>query len=219
MREAERVDRDDLAGLAAIRLDARVERPPLPVHPVPRRLRGVVDLLGVVVEDVGPGVREGPRDVAIEADHDAGQPGDRHAVRIEPSGHDEMRLVPDGRQRQLEMRIARQQRVAGRRAGGGHRPVVAREMRTLLRLDRAVAPWEEGVVRGDQTCGVAVGRTGRRESDGVDARRGLPVGLDRLDDRRVRGNERGGGRPSDERGDARRGRPRARRTRACTPCG
>jgi hypothetical protein len=182
VREEERVGRDRLARLAAVHLDAPLEGAPRAVQAVARGPRRVVDLLGVEVDHVGAGVRERPGDVAVEADHDAREPGDRHAVHVELAGHDEVRLVPDARQRELEVRVAGEERVAGGRAGRRHRPVVARQRRLVLGGEARGARREERARGRRGAGGERVGRAGRRQPERVDARRALPVGLDGLDD-------------------------------------
>ena len=99
-----------------------VERSPGAVEPILGGGRRVVDRFAVEVEHVGAGVGERPGDVAREADHDAGRARDRDAIHVELAGHDQMRLVPDARQRQVEMRIAGQERVRRRRSAPGPPP-------------------------------------------------------------------------------------------------
>ena len=71
----------------------------------------IVNVLGVIIEHIRAGVRERPRRVAVESDDDVRRAGNGHTVDVERAGNDEMRLVPDGRQREIEVRVAGEQRV------------------------------------------------------------------------------------------------------------
>src|SRR5438128_815185 len=116
MGEIQRVEGERLTALSAIVLDALLERPPRVVDEVFRRMRVVVDFLGVEVEHVGARVRERPGDVAIEADDDRGKSRNGYSIEVERAGNDQLRFVPDGRQTELEVWVTGEQRVAGRRA-------------------------------------------------------------------------------------------------------
>src|SRR6185312_4437662 len=111
--------------LIAILLDASCERAPLSVESVPCRIDGIIDGLAIEVHDVRSCVRECPRYVAVESNHDCRRTGNRNSVNVELSRHYEMHFVPDAWERQLQMRVTGQQRVAVLRARWRYRPVVA----------------------------------------------------------------------------------------------
>ena len=136
MREVERIHGEEFALGAAIALDTLLERTPGAVDEVLRRMRVEIDLFTVEVEHVRARVRERPGDVAIEAEYDRREPGDGDAVDVESTRNDELCLVPDRWQAQLEVRVAGEQRLAGRRATRCDRPVVAREGARLLPAGR-----------------------------------------------------------------------------------
>ena len=108
-----------------IRFHAECQRAPIPVQPISRRRVGTVDLLGVVIHNIGAGVGERPGDGLVEADDDTGSAGDGHPIHVKRVPNDKVRLVPNARQRQLKVRVAGQQRVARCTARRTHGPIVA----------------------------------------------------------------------------------------------
>ena len=125
VRVADRVHGQQSSAGTEEALDAGLQGRPHVVQQVAGRGVGVVHALPVEVHDVGAGVRERPRHVPVEADHDARHSGQGRAVDVQLAGHDQVHFVPDAGQTQGQVRIAGQDGVAGRRPRRGHRPVVA----------------------------------------------------------------------------------------------
>ena len=175
-----RVRGHDLAACAAIALDAPLQWTPRAVQLVARGVRVVVYRLTVVVDDVGTRVGERPRHVPVEPDHHRRGTWNGDAIDVERAGHHDVRLVPDRRQRELQVRIAGEEGMATRGPPGRHRPVVAghRPRRVL----RVAPPTHTG--RHEDACGREQHRSGGigcsrwRKRLKVHARRGLPIGLD-----------------------------------------
>jgi len=120
VRVVKRVD-DRLSALHANRVENRLEGPVRSFEPValPRR----VELQREVVDLIGPGVGEGPRDVIVEGLDERRRPRHGDAVAVHRRRH-QMRFVPDSRQAERKMHVARQDRGSRRRARPGDGPVV-----------------------------------------------------------------------------------------------
>ena len=191
MREVQRVRSHDLAVHAAVAFDAPLERTPCTIHLVARGMRVVVHLFAVVVHHVGTRVGERPRDITVEADHHRGRTRDGDSVDVEPPGHHDMRLVPDRGQREIEVRIARKQRVTTRRATGPHRPVVAghRARRIVRVFPRLLAGRHEDIRRGEHQRSGRIGRSGWCKRMEIHPRCRLPIRLDGFLDWRVVGKQ------------------------------
>ena len=180
MREVHRVRGHDLAVHAAIALDALLERAPCAIHLVARGMRVVIHLFAVVVHDVGARVGERPRDIPVEADHHRRRTRDGDAVHVEPPGHHHVRLVPDGWQREIEVRIASEQRMTTRGAAGRHCPVVAgHRARRIVRIPpRVLSRWHEDPRGGEHQQRGRIRRSGWGKRMEIHARRRLPIRLD-----------------------------------------
>ena len=124
MRVVQRVLGEHATAGSDVRFEPTLESPPVAVQPVRTGLRRVVEHLLPEIQRVRTGVGERPRDVGREPDQDARRTRKRHAIDIERIRHHDVDLVPDRRQRHVEMRIAGQQGMAGGRAGAGNGPVV-----------------------------------------------------------------------------------------------
>ncbi len=125
MRSEQGIRRDLDAVLIAILLDMHRKWSPRAVELIAPRMRRVVDCLRVEIEHIGAGVREGPGDVARETDDHPRPASNRHTSHIQSPWDDEMDFVPDRWKREIQVRVAREQRKAGSRPPRRHRPVVA----------------------------------------------------------------------------------------------
>ena len=116
----------------------------------------VVQVLDVEVLDVAAHVRDAPRVMRRRAEQDAGRERERHAARLVP-GSAEVHLDPRAGLHGEQVRVVREQRLAGRRARARHHPIVrplalrARELVEQAARERA---------RGD---GRRIGRQRREE--------------------------------------------------------
>ena len=95
--------------------------------PRSRRYESPGDLLEVEVGDVGAEVGHPPRDLVVVADDDTGQAREREArdperARGAQRAALEVDLAPDAGDRQAEVRVVGEQRLARRRAGTRRRP-------------------------------------------------------------------------------------------------
>ena len=124
MGKAQSIGAERFAIWATVDLDPLSQRPPLSVEAIARRMILVIHRLDVAVQHIALAVGERPRHIAIEPDNDGGNPGNRYSVDVELVRHRQMGLVPDRRQRQLEMWIAGEESVVVCAALGGYRPVV-----------------------------------------------------------------------------------------------
>jgi hypothetical protein len=126
------VGRDDVAFRVAIDLLTQFDRLPCAVELVLLRARIVIDRFDVRIQHVAAGVGEGPGDVTVEADYDAGTAGQGDTRDVDLALDDEMRFVPDGGQRELEVGITRENGVAIFRPIGSYCPVVGSQFDVVL---------------------------------------------------------------------------------------
>ena len=125
MIEVQGIDCQRVTILSQIRLNAQLQGTPLTVEHIPAWSAGVVQSLPVVVQHIGPGVGETPSDVPVEPDHNSRNSRDSCSVHVHFTGHGDVHFVPDRRQSEAQVRIARQESMASRASGWRHRPVVA----------------------------------------------------------------------------------------------
>src|SRR5256885_10728567 len=92
-----------------------------------------MECLYIKVLDVGAVVGETPGDAVIVADDDEGTAGQSKSFDI-PAGRCEMRLVPDRRNREFEMRVVGEKRFARGGVRAAYDPVVAAECAANVRL-------------------------------------------------------------------------------------
>ena len=112
---------------------------PFPIHTIFVG-RGGIEFLDVEVLNIRAVVGKSPGDTVVVADHDQRSAGHSESLDI-PARTSEMHFVPDGGNRQLQVRIVSEKRSAGGRVISADDPIVAPEAVTdfLLRFRKIAA--------------------------------------------------------------------------------